>query len=58
MKGHRKVAITICTVIDASDIPRAKLQYDPFALQEKVEEFIKECDKDYYEYYWVDLGEE
>lgn len=58
MKGNRKVAITIYTVLDVRDIPRAKLQYDPFALKDKVEEVVKNCEPGYYEYYWIDLGEE
>lgn len=58
MKGHRKVAITIWTVLDVSDIPEQELESEPYALGEKVAELIRECNKDYYEFAWEDLGEE
>ncbi len=58
MQGHRKVAITICTILDVSDIPVEKLSSDPFALKDKVREFVDDCHQDWYEYRWEDLGEE
>lgn len=58
MTCHRKVAITICTILDVSDIPMDKLLLDPFALEPKVKEFIDDCHQDWYEYRWEDLGDE
>lgn len=58
MKGHRKVAITIYTVLDISDIPLDKLLSDPFALKDKVDEFVTDCNQDFYMYTWADLGDE
>ena len=58
MTGHRKVAITICTILDVSDIPMEKLVSDPFALKDKVREFVDDCNQEYFEYGWEDLGDE
>lgn len=58
MQGHRKVAVTIYTVLDVSDIPVDKLLLDPFALKDKVDEFVTECHQDFYMYTWEDLGDE
>lgn len=58
MKGHRKVAITIRTVLDVSDIPEEVLANDKYALKDKVKDFVFDCNQDFYDFGWEDLGEE
>lgn len=55
--NHRRVAITIYTIMDATGVPYVG-RPNPYALKDLVLQFVHDCNCEYYNLEWEDLGPE